>query len=60
MTKIIIVMTILGVMGFVGTFDADEEARQQARYCEMVELHKQTAGEHGWPAYKGLEECKND
>jgi hypothetical protein len=57
MTKVIIMMAILGVMGFVGRFDADEAERQASRYCEMVELHKQTAGEHGWPAYKGEEVC---
>jgi hypothetical protein len=37
MTKVIIMMAILCVMGFVGRFDADEAERQASRYCEMVE-----------------------
>jgi hypothetical protein len=58
MTKVIIMMAILGVFGFVGRFDADEAERQASRYCEMVDLHAATSGEHGWPAYKGEEVCE--
>jgi len=32
--------------------------RQQAEYCEMVKLWKQTKGQAGWPAFNGEKMCK--
>ena len=31
----------------------DDLEQQRALYCEMVETFKNTAGEYGWPDYKG-------
>ena len=47
-----IVMAIAG-LAFVGTLDAQEADHNQQLYCEMVELHHDTNGRHGWPPYNG-------
>jgi len=52
---VLIGLVFLGMYGLVGTMDVEEEQLQQDRYCEMVQLYKDTNGEAGWPAYKG--EC---
>jgi hypothetical protein len=57
MVKIIIVATIVGVIGFVGTFDADDNARQQSLYCEMVAEYDASGGDTGWPPFNGREMC---
>ena len=49
---------LLIAMGIVGQSDFDEAERQQAEYCEMVKLWKQTKGQAGWPAYNGEKMCK--
>jgi len=36
----------------------NDQLQQQELYCEMVRVHKESKGEHGWPAYKGEEICK--
>lgn len=33
------------------------EATNNAMYCEMVNLHKQSQGQLGWPAYEGTSQC---
>ena len=45
-------------MGIVGQSDFEEAERQQAEYCEMVKLWKQTKGQAGWPAYNGEKMCR--
>lgn len=56
--KSIIVVTIVGVMGFVGSFDSHEAEMAERRYCEMVAEWDQTGGAAGWPPYNGREMCK--
>ena len=48
------------VLAFIGAFERQDFERQAERYCEMVNLHKQTNGEQGWPDYsKNYDEvCK--
>ena len=36
--------------------DQSEAERQADLYCEMVDIWHETAGEYGWPPYKG--ECE--
>jgi hypothetical protein len=56
-----VVLAIIGLivaMGIVGQSDLEEAERQQAEYCEMVKLFKQTKGQSGWPAYNGEGMCQ--
>jgi hypothetical protein len=55
---ILALVAILVLMGVVGSFDAEEEARQQAEYCYMVKLWKESKGQAGWPAFNGEGACK--
>lgn len=49
---------LLIAMGIVGQSDLEEAERQEAEYCEMVKLWKQTKGQAGWPAYNGEKMCR--
>jgi hypothetical protein len=56
-----VILAIIGfiiAMSIVGQSDFEEAERQQAEYCEMVKLWKQTKGQAGWPAYNGEGACK--
>lgn len=56
-----VILAIIGIiiaMGIVGQSDFKEAERQQAEYCDMVKLWKQTKGQSGWPAYNGEGMCK--
>lgn len=56
-----VILGLIGLviaMGIVGQSDLEEAERQQAEYCEMVKLWKQTKGQAGWPAYNGEKMCK--
>ena len=56
-----VILAIIGIiiaMSIVGQSDLEEAERQQAEYCEMVKLWKQTKGQAGWPAYNGEGVCK--
>lgn len=56
-----VILGLIGLiiaMGIVGKSDLEEAERQQAEYCEMVKLWKQTKGQAGWPAYNGEKMCK--
>ena len=56
-----VILGLLGlviVMGIVGQSDFEEAERQEAEYCEMVKLWKQTKGQAGWPAYNGEKMCR--
>ena len=56
-----VILAVIGLviaMGIVGQSDLEEAERQQAEYCEMVKLFKQTKGQSGWPAYNGEGMCQ--
>jgi hypothetical protein len=56
-----VILAIIGLivaMGIVGQSDFEEAERQQAEYCGMVKLFKQTKGQSGWPAYNGEGMCQ--
>jgi hypothetical protein len=56
-----VILGLIGLviaMGIVGQSDFEEAERQQAEYCEMVKLWKQTKGQAGWPAYNGEGMCR--
>lgn len=56
-----VILAIIGIiiaMSIVGQSDIEEAERQQAEYCEMVKLWKQTKGKAGWPAYNGEGMCQ--
>ena len=55
---ILAVIGLIVAMGIVGQSDFEEAERQQAEYCEMVKLWKQTKGQSGWPAYNGEGMCR--
>lgn len=55
---ILAVIGLIVAMGIVGQSDFEEAERQQAEYCDMVKLWKQTKGQSGWPAYNGEEMCR--
>ena len=55
---ILAVIGLIVAMGIVGQSDFEEAERQQAEYCDMVKLWKQTKGQSGWPAYNGEGICK--
>ena len=42
---------LLVAMALLGNADAEDEQRQQARYCDMV-------ASGAWPAYRGMEGCE--
>jgi hypothetical protein len=56
-----VILAVIGIiiaMSIVGQSDIEEAERQQAEYCEMVKLWKQTNGQAGWPAFNGEGACK--
>lgn len=55
---ILAVIGLIVAMGIVGQSDFEEAERQQAEYCDMVKLWKQTKGQAGWPAYNGEGMCR--
>jgi hypothetical protein len=55
---ILAVIGLIVAMGIVSQSDFEEAERQQAEYCEMVKLFKQTKGQSGWPAYNGERMCQ--
>ena len=56
---ILAVIGLIVAMGIVGQSDFEEAERQQAEYCDMVKLWKQTKGQSGWPAYNGEGMCQS-
>ena len=56
---------VIAVMIFVGTIiwmvddaatNGDELSQEQRLYCEMVQIHKESNGNYGWPDFKGVAE----
>jgi len=51
---------VIGVMLWASGPAQKELQAEQSTYCDMVELHKSSGGENGWPDYKNTytESCK--
>jgi hypothetical protein len=56
---ILAIAGIIIAMGIAGGMELEDEQRQAAQYCEMVQLWKQSGGQAGWPAYDGEEVCRD-
>ena len=41
----------LGAMSMVGSMDFEDALHQNDRYCQMVQLFKDSDGATGWPDY---------
>ena len=59
---VLAVVSVLGLVGFAGTCDYQDEIDQQNRYCEMVKqwnnhAHLPKEDRPGWPPYNGEEQC---
>jgi len=49
----LIALTItLAAVAYATTADYSAAQATQQRYCNMVDLHQDTNGEHGWPDYQ--------
>lgn len=51
---------LLALVTLIGQMDEAAEVAERDHYCEMVKLHMQTKGEHGWPDYRSIyrTECR--
>jgi len=50
---------VLFALAIAGTSDYAEEVRADRFYCEMVEIHQASGGEHGWPDFDNKwDECE--
>lgn len=49
--RAIIIIVILLVLGLVGSMDYEDQVNADEHYCMMVDLHKSTKGESGYPDY---------
>jgi hypothetical protein len=56
----ILAIAVIIAMGIAGNMDVQEEERQHAEYCEMVQLWKQSGGQAGWPAYNWEGTCPKE
>ena len=45
-------MALLSIMGMSG--DYEDHKQIEAHYCDMVQMHRDSGGENGWPDYKGI------
>jgi len=45
-------IALLAVVGMSG--DYEDHKQMEAHYCDMVQMHKDSGGENGWPDYKGI------
>ena len=45
-------MALLAIMGMSG--DYEDHKQTEAHYCDMVQMHRDSGGENGWPDYKGI------
>jgi len=52
----LVVLAAIAIALFIAAGGDDPQAEVD-RYCEMVDLYKQTNGDAGWPAYKGESVC---
>ena len=56
-------MIMIGAFGLVGVMDAEDEAKQEAHYCEMRRLWEEAKDiepryRPGWPNFKPEVTCK--
>ena len=60
MRPLLITIFLLGSILLVSANDSELERDADQNYCEMVNLHKQSNGDIGWPDYKNTYEkgCK--
>ena len=60
MKPLLITLFLLGSILLVSANDSELERDADQNYCEMVDLHKQSNGDLGWPDYKNTYEkgCK--
>jgi uncharacterized protein YceK len=56
--SIVFAIIVIILSGCVDSSLEKELQAQQKQYCEMVETHKNTGGQHGWPDYKNVYEEK--
>jgi hypothetical protein len=47
-----ILLVALAALILTGCDDAQLAIQQQAEYCEMVTIHKNTGGQYGWPDFR--------
>ena len=54
------ITAIISIFAVAGDWDYQDALDEQAHYCKMVNLHKITYGESGWPDYQRNyeERCK--
>jgi len=43
-------------LALIGNIEREDQIAERQHYCEMVDLHRESGGEYGWPPYKG--ECE--
>jgi len=54
---IMILFCVVGLVGLImAGHERTEEEIQRQHYCEMVQIHKDSGSQYGWPAYDG--ECE--
>jgi len=58
MREVILMFALVAAFIVAAGEDYDEAVSQNADYCEMVQLYKDTQGESGWPAYQGEDQCR--
>jgi hypothetical protein len=57
--KLICLLGAIVVAGvaIIGAQDVRDHEETDRLYCEMVEIHKASGGEYGWPAYREGVDC---
>lgn len=60
-TAVLILVCTSLILLAVGNMQTQDEALELENYCQMVEMYKQSDGEHGWPDYDKIyeSECAN-
>lgn len=58
--KVIAVMVFASAVIWVAATNGDELSQEQRLYCEMVQIHKESNGNYGWPDFRSdaNEVCK--
>lgn len=57
--KVIAVMVFAGAVIWMvddAATNGDELSHEQLLYCEMVQIHKESNGNYGWPDFKQIAE----
>ena len=53
----ILAAMIIGVALLTGCDEYEQAVADSAEYCENVDIWRRSHGEHGHPAYRGINEC---